>query len=40
MQSLVAPAVNEALLRASAPIPLRVEVKLDAGQPAVAVEPT
>jgi ATP-dependent Clp protease ATP-binding subunit ClpA len=39
MQSLLGPAVNEALLRAAAPIPLRVQVTLEGGEPHVTVEP-
>ena len=38
IQWLIEPAVNEALLRASAPIPLRVRVFPEAGEPAVKVE--
>jgi ATP-dependent Clp protease ATP-binding subunit ClpA len=38
MRELLDPAVNEALLRASAPIPLRVRVELKAGEPAVSVD--
>ncbi|HEU5317308.1 MAG TPA: hypothetical protein VFX49_14455 [Chloroflexota bacterium] len=38
IQQLVEPAVNEALLRAAAPIPLRVRVTLSGGEPMVSVE--
>ncbi len=38
IQWLIEPAVNEALLRASAPIPLRVRVSLASGEPTVSVE--
>lgn len=38
IQRLIEPAVNKALLRASAPIPLRVRVSLEAGEPTVKVD--
>jgi len=38
IQWLIEQAVNEALLRASAPIPLRVRVSLASGEPTVSVE--
>lgn len=38
IRSLVEPAVNHALLRAGSPLPLRVRIALEAGEPAVVVE--
>ena len=38
IETTVEPAVNEALLRASAPLPLRVHVSLQDGEPTVTVE--
>lgn len=38
LKTIVEPAVNEALLRASAPLPLRVRVTLEKGEPVVTVE--
>jgi len=38
IEMIVEPAVNDALLRASAPVPLRVSVYLEKGEPAVTVE--
>ncbi len=38
MQSLVEPAINAALLRASAPLPLRAQIDLHDGEPRVTVE--
>ncbi|HET7770928.1 MAG TPA: hypothetical protein VFN74_19300 [Chloroflexota bacterium] len=38
IETIVEPAVNEALLRASAPLPVRVKVSLQEGEPVVSVE--